>query len=160
MYFPHLSTLQLVWLKSYLIISQNKWIFCENQQGIQNSKWMLGLQCEVLRRLQEISWLLLVCTEHLHATGESSSLASWFPYQHGFMCLKGNIVRLEWGNVQIMYMNMFCKIESVTDRPFSVTPLPTLRHTIDCVLLFSPVLVWKRRLHCTWCCGVPSKSLS
>lgn len=32
--------------------------------------------------------------------------ACWFPYQHGFLLLKGDAVRLEWGEAQIMDMNM------------------------------------------------------
>lgn len=49
-------------------------------------------------------------------TDESLSLPSWFPYQHSSIFLKGDTVRLEWEDAQIIYMSMFRKIESITQR--------------------------------------------
>lgn len=49
-------------------------------------------------------------------TDESLSLPSWFLYQHSSIFLKGDTVRLEWEDSQIIYMSMFRKIESITQR--------------------------------------------
>lgn len=111
--FPPSLTLHLVWLTFYLIPSRNKGKFCKSQAGHWKSKMNVGLGVCSTEEPSGDAWLLPdLALSTCMTMRESSSLLSWFPYQHGFLYLKGDIVRLEWGNVQIMYMNMFWKIES------------------------------------------------
>lgn len=53
-------------------------------------------------------------------------------------------MRLEGDNVQIMYINIILKKENVTQTDISFILPPTLRHTSDCGLLFSPHLQFGR----------------